>query len=484
MSLQNIVANVPVDKSEIDTSNEPSQSDFEMKYNLARSFEQVDAADKAIELYKELASDGFVPAQSYLAGLYRRGKIIKQDDFKALHWALIAADSGDADAQFLSGVIYRSSSKVSPDIDRANHWYRQAADNGHAEAQYNLATMFLNGRGVEKNIANAIELFNMAASQNHINSQYSLALRYLRGEGVDKDYTKAVNLLVKASENGHVLAQYSLALRYQLGQGVEQSPEQAIYWFQQSADQENSEAQYQLYKIFNSGIITDKNEDLSLMYLIRAAENEHTAAQHALSSISVATENIETDKKMTTDLNLKDIVATELTFEGDLSNINNTTMNEGVEQLLPSNFEATLLEALSKPPLVKQEESIIDQTTALIPDKEEIARSLSSNSREMTNLEKLVQRARQGSPAALHNLSTLFSVGALVQKDDRKAFKLMEEAAMLGLSKSQNSLAIMYINGNGVESNLNKALYWARISAQNGDNQGLQILSRLMRISN
>jgi len=55
---------------------------------------------------------------------------------------------------------------------------------------------------------------------------------------------------------------------------------------------------------------------------------------------------------------------------------------------------------------------------------------------------------------------------------------------MLGLSKSQNSLAIMYINGNGVESNLNKALYWARISAQNGDNQGLQILSRLMRISN
>jgi len=466
-----IVEDIKTQKDhENEITEQEAQSNFQMQFDLARSFEKVNAGDKAIEIYKQLAEQGFIPAQSYLAALYRRGYLIKQDDFKALHWALTAAEKGDAEAQFLSGVIYRKSSKVAPDIDAANYWYHEAAGNGHTEAQYNLATLYLNGRGVEKNTAKAIELFNDAASKGHINAQYSLALRFLRGEGIEQNYPRAVELLLEASKGGHVLAQYSLALRYQLGQGIEVDPEQAIFWYQQSADQENSEAQYQLYKIFNSGDITEKSEDLSLMYLIRAAENEHSAAQQVLSEITADKEKNLIDE--TTSMQ-------EISSNTD-TEINTTMPINDDQQSLTSSIQQSLMGALMEPEKVAKP-LFIDKNSVFIPNQEEIANSLNSNSQEMTNLERLVLRAKQGNPIALHNLSTLFTVGALVHKDDRKAFKLMQEAAILGLTKSQNSLAIMYMNGKGVEADLNKALYWARSSAQKGDNRGRQILLILMQ---
>ena len=100
----------------------------------------------------------------------------------------------------------------------------------------------------------------------------------------------------------------------------------------------------------------------------------------------------------------------------------------------------------------------------------------------MTNVEKLVISAKQGNPIAQHNLSTLFSIGALVPKDNRKAFMLMQEAATQGLTQSQNSLAMMYINGVGVEPDYQSAYFWASTSARQGDQEGQQILLHLISI--
>ncbi|MFP6776005.1 MAG: hypothetical protein VCA13_04505 [PS1 clade bacterium] len=345
----------------VSVATEGAQPNQESLFYLAKSYERNSEGDKAIEIYNDLAENGFLDAQSHLAHLYRRGQLIEQNDFNALHWALIAAENGDADAQFLSGVIYRNSSKIAPDLDKA------------------------------------------------------------------------------------------------------------IYWYKRSADQDNSEAQYRLYKIYSNGEIININEDLSLMYLVRAAENEHSAAQQELIELN-SREKEETPN-------------TEASKSNDKSN-SDVTINT-IQSILPADFEQTLLEQLSQDPGTGGNHlSLLGKTSAPIPAKEEIAESLSRNKIEMTNLEKLVLRAKQGSPVALHNLSRLFSVGALVQKDDRKAFKLMQEAAVLGLSKSQNSLAIMYIRGNGVDYDINKAIYWARSSAQQGDEQGRKLLLRLMMNNN
>jgi TPR repeat protein len=60
---------------------------------------------------------------------------------------------------------------------------------------------------------------------------------------------------------------------------------------------------------------------------------------------------------------------------------------------------------------------------------------------------------------------------------------LMQEAAKQGLTQSQNSLAMMYINGVGVEPDYKSAYFWASTSARQGDQEGKQILSHLVSIA-
>ena len=98
----------------------------------------------------------------------------------------------------------------------------------------------------------------------------------------------------------------------------------------------------------------------------------------------------------------------------------------------------------------------------------------------MNNVEKLAISAQQGNPIAQHNLSTLYSIGELVAKDDRKAFLLMQKSANQDITRSQNSLAIMYMNGIGVAPDYQKAYYWASISARKGDSEGKKILLELV----
>jgi len=57
---------------------------------------------------------------------------------------------------------------------------------------------------------------------------------------------------------------------------------------------------------------------------------------------------------------------------------------------------------------------------------------------------------------------------------------LMQEAANQGLTQSQNSLAIMYINGVGVEPDYQSAYFWASTSARQGNQEGQQILVHLI----
>ncbi len=120
------------------------------------------------------------------------------------------------------------------------------------------------------------------------------------------------------------------------------------------------------------------------------------------------------------------------------------------------------------------------QKPITIPDQQQILDSLNSNIGMMNNVEKLAVSAQQGNPIAQHNLSTLYSVGELVAKNDRKAFLLMQQSANQDMASSQAALAMMYANGMGIESNYKKAYYWASISARNGSAEGQKFLLYLV----
>lgn len=80
----------------------------------------------------------------------------------------------------------------------------------------------------------------------------------------------------------------------------------------------------------------------------------------------------------------------------------------------------------------------------------------------------LTTSANQNLADAADNLGKVYARDKYVAIDNKKAFYWYQKAAQLGNSSSQLSTCLLYKKGLGVEKNVNKALEYCRLSAQNG----------------
>ena len=119
----------------------------------------------ALRLWRPLADQGNVYAQSWLGVMYRDGQGVPQDYAQAVSWYRKAADQGYADSQNRMGIAYYLGLGVPQDRAQAVSWYRKAADQGYANAQYNLGFMYANGQGVPQDYIQAHMWWNLAASR-------------------------------------------------------------------------------------------------------------------------------------------------------------------------------------------------------------------------------------------------------------------------------------------------------------------------------
>ncbi|HCW71661.1 MAG TPA: hypothetical protein DHI05_00975, partial [Gammaproteobacteria bacterium] len=271
------------------------------------------------------------------------------------------------------------------------------------------------------------------------------------------------------------------------GDGVDKDSEKALSMLLNLSVQEHALAQYQLYKIYNQGDIVNRDETLARVYLHRSSESGYSIAQFQLGHLYQQKQLWQDAVKWLTLSAQKNYApAKSLLVEVKLSadKIAEERANSDNTEVLESNdtdLETLQIQSESAPSLLSANSN--EPVLSLISNEDQIARSLADNTKVMSNVEKLVISAKQGNPIAQHNLSTLFSIGALVPRDNRKAFMLMQEAAKQGLTQSQNSLAMMYINGVGVEPDYQSAYFWASTSTRQGDHEGQQILSYLISIA-
>ena len=61
----------------------------------------------------------------------------------------------------------------------------------------------------------------------------------------------------------------------------------------------------------------------------------------------------------------------------------------------------------------------------------------------------------------------------------QKAFELYQKAANLGNGNAQYNLALIYESGNGIEKNIDKAIYWYEKSAKQGHQNSQKQLEKL-----
>ncbi len=269
------------------TSHSPSPSlTLEQKYQEAKSYETGEgkAKDlgKAINIYEELAIEGYAPAQCSLSALgfcYQNGMGVKKDEAQAVVLYQKAADQSHSGAQYNLGFCYQNGIGVKKDEAQAVVLYQKAADQGHSGAQYNLGVCYHNGIGVKKDEVQAAIWYQKVADQGHADAQCNLGFCYQNGIGVKKDETQAAIWYQKATDQGHADAQCNLGFCYQHGIGVKKDETQAAFWYQKAADQGHAQAQFNLGICYQNGIGVKKDEVQEVFWYQKAADQGHADAQ-------------------------------------------------------------------------------------------------------------------------------------------------------------------------------------------------------------
>ena len=171
------------------------------------------------------------------------------------------AKGGDARAQFETGNGYYNGNIVSKDNNTAAKWYKMAMAQGHEEAtekfysfyskelekaakendaraQYETGNAYLSGSGIERDPEEASEWYMKAMAQNH-------------AEATEKFYSFYSKALEKAAKKGDARAQFETGNAYLTGTTGKKDTETAAEWFMKAMSQGHEEATEKFYSTYS-----------------------------------------------------------------------------------------------------------------------------------------------------------------------------------------------------------------------------------------
>ncbi len=121
------------------------------------------------------------------------------------------ADQGYSPAQYNLAVMYLTGQSVQKNQNQGVAYLRKAADNGHVKAASTIGVMYLQGKGVSRNPSQARRYLTKAAQKGDGQAMLYLSLMYNRGDGVQKDETQSYQWLLSLPSS-HQTAQLQTKL--------------------------------------------------------------------------------------------------------------------------------------------------------------------------------------------------------------------------------------------------------------------------------
>ncbi|KAI7865092.1 hypothetical protein BDF14DRAFT_1952448 [Spinellus fusiger] len=251
-----------------------------------------DCLAEAEKLLKQLATQGHVESQYYLANLYGLGIIHKKhksDPDKAFSLFLQASKHHHADASYRTAKCYEEGLGSRKDNGKAIQFYRKAAALGHPGAMYRLGLVEMKGElGMTRNPRDGVKWLKRsaeAATTEFPHALYELALLHEKGVPniafVDPVY--AVSLYQQAADLGHLPSIHRLGVCYEHGRlGCQQNSALSIHYYTTAAQQGYAEACFALtawYLIGCPGILPPSDRD-AYMWALSAAEKELPKAEY------------------------------------------------------------------------------------------------------------------------------------------------------------------------------------------------------------
>jgi uncharacterized protein len=140
----------------------------------------------AIQLLRNSAELGYLPAQTAVAYFYDSGIIVTGSPTMAAEWYRKAAQQGDPTAEWALGRLYYTGA-LQRDLSLAESWLQKAADQEDPFGEYFLGRVKLD----RQEYAKAAGWFRKAAEQGLPQAQNRVALLLKEGKGVSQDKFEA-----------------------------------------------------------------------------------------------------------------------------------------------------------------------------------------------------------------------------------------------------------------------------------------------------
>ena len=203
----------------------------------------------------------------------------------------VSAD--DAYKEYLIGRLYLKGHGIEQDYSKAYYSFSLSAENGYAHANYYIGNMFYYGLGFEQNYKESLEYYEKAAAQNDYYAEYKLGRMYLKGEGVALNLEAAEQHFIKASEKV-IMANYDLAKLYETHSEIFNKSDDYIYslyktalegLIEQEKDMHDSFTEIRIGNMYLNGQGTGVNVDKAIEWLSKSAEQDNPDALYQLGYI-------------------------------------------------------------------------------------------------------------------------------------------------------------------------------------------------------
>ncbi len=497
-------------------------------YNEGYGVEQ--DKNKSYELLCKSLELGYERAKLMLARLYVEGEVVEKDLAKAERYLRELAEKDDKDAcscianYYFNNVFTDSSRKEGlaflekaaklghPNSmgqlgeilgnycrdEESNYWFEKAKEAGlegveDAQARYTSETY--PQRRVEliryyfstKEFPKVFELLERDINNGDNSALYLQAELLLKGMGEERfgqDIPRAISIYESLSEKGDAQADYHLGEAY-LNGFLEQNTEKGIYYYTKSAEAGDADAQFVLGDIYRRPMNDMGNKEMAAHWIELAAKQDHPDALCVMAYSYLQDPEIETmnvnnlsyDQDVDKGMQL-------LRHAADLGNAKALYVlaicyqkGKYVEKDEKKAFELlwTSIQAENTPESIKKLGDFYRDGIGAVQAYEDAAR--------------LYQAASdRGYAAAMIALSELYNEGRGVEKNPEIAIQLQKKAgeiydwnlfgkmpleiakeqAKQGDQEAMYQLGQRYLNGDGVEQNIEVASDWWLKAAMKG----------------
>lgn len=471
-----------------------------LKYNLGVL--QIQKGDSIIGIKNiRLAADGGLAKAQYTYALYNYlGKYIQKNLRMAYkYFEKAAKQNHPASCYILGDANYFGIDGFKKDSTEAFKWYKKSADNGYTIGQITTGNLYFNA----KNTLDAIKYWENAIDNPNV---------------VKED---DMSLLAQSA--------YNVGWFYYFGQGIEKNESKGVKYFKDAADYGDSQAAYIVGRIYEAIDFTQKDEELANAYIRKSAllsypEAEAVYGDYCQFGIGMKRDSVQSIywyKKAYDDGYTQ--TAYPLAWHYANTNLNDSIIYWGTKPEARDSVDIQY--AIGAVYYNKEDYDNAEMWWKKAAAQNEVEAFWGMyliedliNQDSVAGFEYLQKAYELGKPEAICDMGWHYLYGCFVQKDIDMARDLFlragdagcgiaycnlgstyyskeytkkpkketaadywEESARLGCPEGQYNYGMALKRGIGRKKDKEGALYWIKLSAQNGDEDAKRELQKMLR---